>query len=288
MTRRPNRWLVAGLLALAVGLAVNSLLGPLLAGVVTYPFSETLLNQTIGLEAVSLLVVAPWCVVAALLVLRGHRAGPVLAVPPAAYAAYMFVQYVVGPQYLAYPPVLPLHLAIFVLGGAVLVLAWNRIRVDALPALSPRRSRWAGVALLLFAVFVSLQYLSAVRGVLTGASLSAEFIDDPSMYWSIFLLDLGIVVPVTIAASAGLVTGATWARKALYCIAGWYTLVPISVSAMGIAMLLNGDPNAAVARVVVLSVAALLFSSFAVWLYRPLFRRPGVRSEPTERVGGEA
>ncbi|ADB63085.1 hypothetical protein Htur_4266 (plasmid) [Haloterrigena turkmenica DSM 5511] len=81
------------------------------------------MNQTIGLEAVSLLIVAPWSAAAAVLVIRGDRAGSVLAVPPAAYAAYMFPQYVVGPQYLEYSPVIALHLSIFVLSGGVLLRA---------------------------------------------------------------------------------------------------------------------------------------------------------------------
>jgi hypothetical protein len=260
------------LAVLAVGLVVNSLLGPLGTGVVTYPFSETLVNQTIGLEIVSLLIVAPWCLVAAWLVSRRHRAGPLLALPPAAYTAYMFVQYIVGPQYVEYPPVIPLHLGIFVLSGFVLVRAWNTIQSESLPSMSEKRRRISGVVLLLFAVFVSLQYLSAAQGILTGASLSAEFVDDPSMYWSIFFLDLGIVVPVTIATSVGLFRGAAWAIKAVFGVVGWYTLVPISVSAMGVVMLLNGDPNAAAGRVVVLSVAALVFTVVAAWIYRPVLR----------------
>lgn len=79
------------------------------------------MNQTIGLEAVSLLIVPPWSAAAAVFVIRGDRAGSVLAVPPAAYAAYMFPQYVVGPQYLEDSPVIALHLSIFVLSGGVLL-----------------------------------------------------------------------------------------------------------------------------------------------------------------------
>ena len=45
------------LVANAAALVVNSLLGQLAMGVVTHPFSKTLVNQTIGLEAVSLLLV---------------------------------------------------------------------------------------------------------------------------------------------------------------------------------------------------------------------------------------
>jgi hypothetical protein len=207
--RRTNRRLATGLVALGLALAANSLLGPLVAGLVEYPFSETLVNQTIGLEAVSLLLVAPWCAAAAILVLRNHRAGPVLAVPPSAFTVYMFAQYVVGPQYSTYPPVVPFHLATFVLGGVVLVLAWNRIEVERLPASSRRGERTVAAVLVLLAGFTVSRYLPAVAGILTGAPIPEEFADDPTMYWSILLLDLGVVVPVTVAAGASLLRGAT-------------------------------------------------------------------------------
>lgn len=270
MMRRTDRRLAAGLSALALGLAVNSLLGPFGVGVVSYPLSETLVNQTIGLEAVSLLLVTPWCVAAARLVARGHGAGPILAIPPSAYAVYMFSQYVVGPQYLTYPTVLPLHMAIFVLGVFVIVLAWNRVRLAALPVLSSRRERSFGVVLFVLGAFLASRYLPAIQGIATGSAIPAEFADDPTMYWTIFLLDLGLVLPVTVAAGIGLRRGADWARKALYGVVGWFALVPISVAAMSITMVVNDDPNAALGNAVVLSVAAVLFAVFAAWVYRPL------------------
>lgn len=282
MSRKSDRWLAAGLFTLAVGLAVNSLLGPLLAGVVTYPFSETLLNQTIGLDAISLLVVAPWSVAAGWLVLRNHPAGPVITIPPAAYTAYMFVQYIAGPEYAAYPPVITLHLTIFVLSGAVLVVAWNRIQLEDLPPTTRRRTRIAAVVLFLLAAFTISRYLSAVQGVVTGDEIPAEFAADRTMYWLIFLLDLGIVVPITVAAGIGLLQGRAWAWKAVYGIVGWFALVPISVAAMAITMLINNDPYAAVETVVVLSIAAVVFAAVAAWLYRPLFsRRAGSESPVT-------
>lgn len=272
MTGRTDRRLAGGLLTVALALAVNSLLGPLAAGVVTYPFSTTLVNQTIGLEAVSLVVVAPWCVAAAALVWRGHRAGPVAAVPPTGYIAYMFVQYVVGPQYQSYPRALPLHLGLFVLSWLLLAVAWREIDPERLPDLSARQIRIASLGLLGLAAFVAVRYLPAAQGVLTSAPLSPEFAQDPSMYWTIVLLDLGVVVPVTVAAAVGLRRGQPWARSALYGISGWFTLVPISVAAMGLAMLVNDDPYASVGMVAVLSVAAVVFTGFAVWVWWPLRR----------------
>jgi len=270
-TGSADRWLAAGLVVLGLALAVNSLVGPLVAGLVSYPFSETLVYQTIGLEAVTLAVVVPWTVAAAVLVRRGHPAGALLAIAPSSYSVYMFLQYVLGPAYLTYRPVVLFHLGIFVLGGAVLVLAWQRVRTDALPALSARRERRTGVGLLLLAAFVVFRYLPSFGGMLTGAPLTQEFAADPTMFWSIFLLDLGVVVPVTLATGVALLRGAAWAPRVAYGVAGWYVPVPISVAAMGAVMLVNDDPYASLGFVAVLSVAAVLFTAFAVWVYRPLF-----------------
>jgi hypothetical protein len=269
---RADRWLAAVLVLLGLALAVNSVAGPLLAGLVSYPFSETLLYQTVGLEAVTLALVVPWTVVAAVLVLRGHPAGALLAVAPSSYSVYMFLQYVLGPAYLVYRPVVLFHLGIFVLSGAVLVLAWQRVRTDALPELSARRERRMGVGLLLLGGFVVFRYLPSFAGMVTGAPLSQEFAADPTMFWSIFLLDLGVVVPVTLATAIALLRGAAWAPSVAYGVSGWYVPVPISVAAMGTVMLVNDDPNVSLGFVAVLSVAAVLFAAFAVWVYRPLFR----------------
>jgi hypothetical protein len=100
--------------------------------------------------------------------------------------------------------------------------------------------------------------------------LPAEFRADVSMYWSIFLLDLGVVVPATIAAALALIRGTDWGRKALYVVFGWFALVPPSVAAMAIVMVAKDDPNASAGQAIVLTVVALLFAALAVRLYRPM------------------
>jgi hypothetical protein len=62
-TSRAQAPLAAGLVGIALGLAAVALLGPLATGLVSYRVSETLRDQTIGLDAVSLFVVAPLSVV---------------------------------------------------------------------------------------------------------------------------------------------------------------------------------------------------------------------------------
>src|SRR5918995_5006151 len=118
---RGHGWLGIALFMLAVGLIANSLLGPMVADAIDYPWSESMRNQAIGLEGVSMFVVAPLCIVAGVLAIRGRRAAPLVAFGPAAYTAYMFLQYVIGPEYHSYPAVLPLHLALFILGVGIAV-----------------------------------------------------------------------------------------------------------------------------------------------------------------------
>jgi hypothetical protein len=262
----PDRWLAAASAALGLGLVANTLLGPLVLGAVTYPFTETVLNETLGLEAVSLLLIAPLAIVAGMLVIRGHRAGAVLALGPAAYAAYMLVQYVVGPQYPTYQTSIALHLGLFVLAVAVLLRAWSSIDNEALPVVS---RAWAVVAAVL-AGFVVLQWLPAFGGMLAGQEVPAAA-PDRTMYWSIFLLDLGLVVPAGAATAVGLARGGGWAPKALFGLVGWFALVPPSVAAMSLVKVLRADPVASTGGTIVFVVVTLIFWAVAWWLYRRLF-----------------
>jgi hypothetical protein len=124
-------WLAFGLVLIGVGLAAVALLGPAVTQLVDYRVSETLRNQTIGLDAVSLFGVAPLALIAAVLVLRGHVAGPALALGIGAYTSYMFVQYIVGPDYADLPGnnerLFPLCLLLFAAGWIVALAAWQAV-----------------------------------------------------------------------------------------------------------------------------------------------------------------
>jgi hypothetical protein len=241
------------------------------------------------LEAVSLLLVAPLCILAGVLAIRGHTAGPLVAFGPASYTAYMFLQYVVGPEYRYYPGVLPLHLVLFVLGGGIAVAAWSAVDPEHLPAMRRRSERRYAILLLVLAAFIVSRYLPALFADLRGDPLPDEFRADVSMYWSIFLLDLGIVVPATIAAALALIRGTGWGKKALYAVFGWFALVPPSVAAMAIVMVAKDDPNASAGEAVVLTVVAVLFAVLAVRLYRPLADRQLAETvlAPPQQPSGE-
>ena len=54
-TTDETMWLARLLVLLAVGLAANALLGPLVLAGIEYRYSDSLINQAIGLDTVALL-----------------------------------------------------------------------------------------------------------------------------------------------------------------------------------------------------------------------------------------
>jgi hypothetical protein len=100
LTASRSRWLGLALLGIASGLAAVALLGPVGLGVIRWRISDLVRNQLVGLDAISLVLVAPLAAIAGTLTLRGRALGPVLGLPPAFYVAYMVPQYVLRPEYL--------------------------------------------------------------------------------------------------------------------------------------------------------------------------------------------
>lgn len=266
--RGAPRMFAVGLFTLAGALMVNTVLGPLGTETIRYPITGTLLNQTIGLEVVTLGLVVPLTLVAGLLALRGGAAAPFLGFGPATYSAYMFVQYVLGPEYDRYTSTVLLHTVIFMVSGALGVWAWVLASRQSLPQLTNRRRHAYGLILLLLGAFIITRYLPVVLG----GALPSEFAEARTFFWSIFLLDLGVVVPATLVAGIGLLRGIRLAHTALYGLMGWYALVPPSVAAMSATMVINDDPRAVPGQAIMLGAVAILFAGLAVWIFLPLLR----------------
>ncbi len=274
-----RRWLALGLLVIAVGLAAVALLGPLVSGVIDYRVTETLRNQTIGLDAVSLFLVAPLSVLAAVCVRRGHAVGPALALGVGTYTSYMLVQYILGPDYAHMPGnnerLFPLYLLLFSSGWLVALTAWNSVEAASIPT-SPRRERLIGRVVLPALAFLAFsRYVPALADAMSSTPEDKGYLAGPNFFWAIAMLDLGVFLPLTVAACVGLVRGAHWADKALYTVVGWFGLVGAAVAAMAITMYLNEDPNGSAASAAFMTALGLAFFVLALGVYRPLLGRRG-------------
>ena len=287
------------LLGLAASLAALSLLGPLVAGVIHWRIRPTILSQLYGLDAVSLVIVAPLAAVAGVLSLRGLALGALLGVGPAAYAVYMVPQYVLGPDYAHLAGDnerwFPLVLVLFALGVVSAALAWSRLATYEPPG-SRRVEALVGRRLLpAVAAVVFVRYVPTLADWMSARPTAPDYLAGPNFSWAIALSDLGVALPATAAVCIGVRHAAGWARRGLYALTGWFALVGAAVAGMAIAMQLRGDPAMSLPQMALLTVLGAVLVALAVVLYAPLLRarvgraagRTTAPEEPVETAGIE-
>lgn len=291
---RPRRssLLAATVAALATAIAATSLVGPLVLDLMRYRTSPTTLNQLLGSDAAALFVIAPLGLVAAVLVAQRRPAGALLATGVGAFALYTYAQVIIGQEYLRLPGnverFFPLLLTVFLLAEATVVLAWRTVPTP-LPAPPRRVERVAGAALLAVAVFLVLGlHLRPMLLAWTDPASLAEYASSPTPFWLVKLMDLGIVVPLATATGLGLLRRAPWARRLAYPLLTAYTLLGVSVTAMGVLMNLHADPDASLGLTAGFAGFTAVFAILTGALYRPLLSgRTGVRP-PGPNVGEPA
>ena len=218
-------WLPACLFLLGLGLVANVGLGPLGFKAIRYHVSTSMMNQLIGLDLVTLLVVAPLAFLVGLLALRRHPSAPVLAIAPGLFTAYILPQYIVGPDYVHLPGnnqrFFLLHLSLFVLGVAVALIGWTTINDDELPDVSDREAFLASRVLFVGALFLVVGlHLPGVIDALSAVPTNAAYLDSPTAFYLVKLMDLGLIVPASIAVGVALTRRSRWAEKIMYPLIG--------------------------------------------------------------------
>lgn len=276
--RRQSYALAIALFGLAFGVGMAAMLGPLVAGAIEHKVSAAMLNQVKGADAVALFLVAPASVIAGVLALRRHAAAPVLAIAPAAFAAYIFSQLAIGQEWDRYDGnterYFPLFAGLFVLGGRggspglahvrPVTIACHRTAFAARDRLDARTGGGVpGRGL----------HLPGLMDAWSGEPTSREYVENPTVFWVVKLMDLGIVVPVALATGAGVLRGSEIALRAAYGVVGWFALLGAAVTAMGIMMLANDDPDASAGLVVGFAMFTMVFAGLAAWMYGGLFGR---------------
>ena len=286
-----NRRLGVGLIVLAGLIAGYVVLGPLVLGVIRFRTSGSGLNQIRGGDLAALFVVAPVCALIGRLAWRGHRRAPVLALAPALFAMYTYSQLVLGNEYLDRPGnverAFPLLLAMFLLASVIAVHCWGAADRDQLPSLTRRLERGSGILLLVLAAFLVVGlHLPTLLPALRDPPTGAAYLDAPTAFWVVKFYDLGIVAPAAVAVGLGLLRGRSWAQKAAYGVLGGFVLLGWSVAGMAWVMWVSADPDASAVMVTAFTGIGLAGSTFAYFLYGPLFRSPEPGSDDGDESGG--
>jgi hypothetical protein len=232
----------------------------------------------VGGEIISLFAAAPLAVLAGVLWLRGSRLAPVLALAPALYAVYMYVQYILAPEYKRYQGnneyFFPLYAVLIILSWALAVHSWatsGRMQLG-LPS-NGLRQALAGLLILLSTVF-TLTWVASIAEVLGGGSVT-EYEEHPTLFWLVRLMDLAFIIPVALITAWGLIRRAGWAVRLSYAVVGFQTLLVGAVAGMA----WRDDPAADPVLLAVTMVITLALAVAYVLLLR------GVPTEVRSRRG---
>jgi hypothetical protein len=211
------------LVALALLLVTNVLLGPLALGVIRWRVSAIGLNQTYGADAAALVLVVPTALASAWLWHRSARLAPPLALAVGLATVYYALASALGPDYIRYEGnnerFFLVLLALTILSWSVAASAWQAL--DVRPPIPPSwLSRSVGSILILGAMAIGLAWTRqlldlAISGSLTGGDALA-YADAPTAFWLVRVVDLGFIVPVCLATGVGLWRGNPTAVKAAY------------------------------------------------------------------------
>lgn len=236
-----------GSIALGTGIAVSAIIGPLVLNVVKFRTSTNLANQFVGGEVVSLVVVAPLAIASGVLWLRGHRLAAPLTLGPAIYAVYTYTTVIVGQEYARYDgnveKFFPLYAGLVAGGAAIAAHAWGQLSEMAVPVPSDGLRRTLAGIFLSVGGFFALAWAQQIRLVAIG-SPSAEYVEGPTLFWTIKLLDFGFLIPVLIATGVGLARQHPTAIRAACGLATFVTCLAGSIAGMAVVMQGKGDPSA--------------------------------------------
>jgi hypothetical protein len=247
-----------------LGLAVAALaaLGPLGSGTIRYRVAPLLRDQLVGSDLVSLAVLAPLALLAAVLLARRSTAGALLAPAVALTAWYLVAELVLGPDRSGARPGddeawLPLFLLVLLLAAAVAVGAVRRLPAGRVRFDVPTRRLTGGLLILLVGLHVLARYLPAWLGVAAGRA-GAEYAAGPGVWWAVAFEDLALLLPAAAVTGVGLLRGSRWAGPAAFAVSGVLALVAAAVTAMAWSTALHGDPGATTATALQMTAVGLL------------------------------
>jgi hypothetical protein len=274
------------LLFLAFALAANVILGPLGLGVIQWRVSPIGLNQTLGIDGALFVLGVPLTLAAAWLWWTGHRLAPPLALGTSLCALYYGVAETIGPDYIRYAGnnerFFLLFLALIILSWTIAFRAWTALD-PAPPAPPVWLGRGLAVVVALGGLAIGLAWLAQLIGIALTGVVTEAYLDAPSAFWIVRIVDLGFLVPVCLATAVGLWQRHPTAIKAAYGLTAFLTLQATAVLAMAGVMAWRHDPTATPELALVLIPISLSLATLSACLLASYSRNS--QTAPAPPVG---
>lgn len=259
----PRSVLVAAAFLGAIVVAAVALLGPLGFGVIQYRTSPSGIYQTIGLDAVNLLLIVPVLLLGGvLLLLRRDGAKYLLILAPVTLFS-LALEAGVGQEWSLYPGNAERYVWLFIIEIIVALV----LLVGTMPMFSGRDvPRFGKKGLRVYIAFVTLllvlftvMWLSELAEVATtGNTASGSYANAPVAFWMVRFMDLGVTIPLGFLGMYLLWTRPERAYALVLLFFGFFVTMGTSVTAMGLVMVANHDPEAQPGAIVIFPLLTVM------------------------------
>lgn len=253
---------VAAFLGAAVVAAV-ALLGPLGLGIIQYRTSQSGIWQAMGVDAVNLLLIVPVLAIGGLsLLLRRDGAKYFLILAPVTLFS-LALEAGVGQEWNQYAGNVERYAWLFIVEIIVALV----LLVGTLPMFSdqdvPKFGRrglriYAGFVTLLLILFTVMWLSELVEVSTTGNTASGSYANAPVAFWTVRFLDLGITIPLGFLGMYLLLTRPEKAYSLVLLFFGFFVTMGTAVTAMGLVMVANHDPEAQAGAIVIFPLLTIM------------------------------
>jgi len=285
----PRGVVVAAAFVSAVVLIIVALLGPLGLGVIRYWTSASGVAQTMGVDFVNLVLIAPILLIGgAMLLARKDAAKYFLVLTPITLFS-LAIEAGVGQEWgnPAYPGNAERYAGLFILliaGSLILLLgSLPLFTPEDVPRFGRRGLRvYVGVMCLLLAVFTVMWISELAEVTTTGDTATGSYSATPVGFWAVRFMDLGVTIPLGFVGLFLLITRPERAYPIVLLFFGFFVTLGTSVCAMAVMMVLRSDPTVQAGGLVIFPALAILAWAGLLYLVKdklPWARRTQLQSE---------
>ncbi len=254
----------------AVLVAAASLLGPLGFDIIEYRMSQSGIYQAMGADAVNLGLNVPVLAIGGtLLLLRREGAKFFLILAPVtlfslameAGLGQEWEKYTGNVEHWAWLYILEVVVALVLLVGTLPMFTRRDV-----PRFSRRGLRaYVALVTLLLVLFTAMWLGELVEVTTTGDTASGSYANAPNGFWTVRFMDLGLTIPLGFLGMYLLLTRPERAYALVLLFFGFFVTMGTAVTAMGVVMVANDDPEAQAAALPIFLTLTLM--SWAGLLY---------------------
>lgn len=292
----PRSVIVFAALLGAVLVATLAVLGPLGLKAIQYPTSQSGIYQVMGVDATNLIIMVPLLLIGGILLLFHRDSAKYFLILAPVTLFSLALEAGAGEEWSLYAGnaerFVWLYIPEIIVALVLLVGVYPMFSERDAPAFSRRGLRlYVACVTLLLVLFTVMWLQEIVQVATTGNTASGSYANAPTSFWMVRFMDLGITIPLGFLGMYLLWTKPAKAYALVLLFFGFFVTMGTTVTAMGLAMVLNHDPEAQAGALVIFPLLTILAWAGLLYLIKdklPWSRKSKeLRARPTLAMGAK-